>query len=1060
MFVHRLKLRAPQLLPLWIERDEIERRFHAGIRVFSIVAAAGFGKTVSAAQLYAAFEGPKFWYSLDLSDGDLAVFAMHLEAMVEGVAGVREFGGEAWRQGSPREVGANFAERLAEISPPPLVVFDDVHAIADTRAALTLATLLERGVRAGVSFVLAGRSMPVSLHQIAASAQYASVLANDLAFAPDEARRYFLRAGRARVPNPATGALLRMAEGWPAGLALIASRSTAAGAATAMHAPHGDETRRLLFDYLATEVLAALGERERRLLLNTSILEDLDASLCDVLLGTEDAREILASLAARGLFVTRRGEDAFSCHQLFREFLLDHLKAVAGGAGVALLHRRAARALEAAGERPASIGHLVRAGDLDEAATALEQTARAMLQEGLISSVSRILDALGPGRIDASPLLMTALGRVQRERNLWDDALRSLECAMTLARARREHDVYADALRFWSPMIASRGELDRLQASLYEALTLAPPVSETTATALRVTLGSVFLERGRFDEALAVFREVMPIVINRGDQHTHGVLLNNMAVSHQRRGDPYASIPSYERALKVKYAGGQRISALATLANLALARRVVGELDEAERLVDELLAQAQDVGTSAVLAHGLELQGGIRFDRGDVSGAEAAYNAALATIDTADVLERPDIVYGLARCAAASGRFELALDRCTEAVTAMRAVGRTEECAPAEILRAAALAALGDPAGALGVLRGARALTAAGSDDVNSATCALEAAEVALRIEPLLGAERPEAERIAREGLATAVGLIHERGYRFLLRTRAAAFVAVRPAFARFGIGASLFPETSAEPPAAPPLHIELFGGLRLERAGIPVPEGAWKRRKARDIFTQLVSLRGRSIPRARLVDLYWPDVEADAGHDNLRVTITAIRKAAGDVVKFHVNGYRFVAPAGTFVDVERFEDDVERGRAAIGRGDPASAVPAFRAAVRRYTGDFLDGMDDGNWQWQERERLRAAYLEALRHLARSGDVERADRRAMVDRILAAAPFDLDAIRLRLDDLVDRGRVDEARREYAAWRARYQVTIGAEAALIWRPARRDPAVRDLLPSTGRMTLRP
>ena len=1054
MFVHRLKLRAPQLLPLWIERDEIERRFHPGVRVFSIVAAAGFGKTVSAARLFANFDGQKFWYSLDPSDGDLAVFAMHLEAMLDGVAGVREFGGESWRQGVPREVGANFAERLADVSPPLLVVFDDVHAIAESRAAAALAAIVERGIRAGVTFVLAGRSMPVALHQVAATAQYASVKSGDLAFGAEESKRYFERVGRASVSNPATDALLRMAEGWPAGLALIASSS--ASDTTGLRARHGDETRTMLFDYLATEVLASLADRERRLLLNTSVLDELIASHCDAVLDTHDANEILSSMSARGLFVTRRGDDAYSCHQLFREFLLDHLTVVVGNGGVAALHRRAARVLEVAGERTASIAHLVSAGDLDEAAVRLEETSLAMLQEGLISTVSKMLDALGPKRIDDSPLLLMALGRVYRERNMHDDALRALERSMTLARARKEHDVYAVALRLCAPIIASRGELDRLQSAVIEALSLSPAASPVVALSLRVTLGAVFLERGQHDEALALYREVMPQIIAYGDNAAHGLLLNNVAVAHHRRGDPYASIPSYERALKVKYAGGQRVSALATLANLALARRVIGDVDEADRLVEQLLVEAHDVGTSAIIAHGREIQGGLRFDRGDIAGAEAAYNAALATVDVADTLERPDILYGLGRCAFARGQYEVALGRCDEAITAMKGASRIEELAPAEVLRGASLAELGHPVAALESIAFALSHIANARDHVARATASLEAAVVALRIEGPLGQRGEEAASLARETLATTIAMIHERGYRFLLRTRADAFAAVRPALVRFGLGGTLFPAiAAAEPAVEPTLRVELFGGLRIEAAGQPIPDAAWKRRKARDIFAQLVSLRGRSVPRTRLVDLYWPDVEADAGHDNLRVTITAIRKAVGDVVKFSVNGYRFVAPEGTYVDVSAFDEEIEAGQAAAGRDDTRAAVAAYRSAIRRYTGDFLDGMDDGNWQWQERERLRAAYLEALRYLLRSRAVDADERRAMLDRILATAPFDLDAVRVRLDDLVERGRVDEARREYAAWRARYQATVGTESALLWQPV-----VRELSPAPRTIGARP
>jgi ATP/maltotriose-dependent transcriptional regulator MalT len=79
MFVHRLKLQAPLPLPTWIERPMVARKLGPAGGVYSIVAGPGYGKTVLAAQMFEAWSGPKLWYSLDLADADLAVFAAHFD---------------------------------------------------------------------------------------------------------------------------------------------------------------------------------------------------------------------------------------------------------------------------------------------------------------------------------------------------------------------------------------------------------------------------------------------------------------------------------------------------------------------------------------------------------------------------------------------------------------------------------------------------------------------------------------------------------------------------------------------------------------------------------------------------------------------------------------------------------------------------------------------------------------------------------------------------------------------------------------------------------------------
>jgi two-component SAPR family response regulator len=107
--------------------------------------------------------------------------------------------------------------------------------------------------------------------------------------------------------------------------------------------------------------------------------------------------------------------------------------------------------------------------------------------------------------------------------------------------------------------------------------------------------------------------------------------------------------------------------------------------------------------------------------------------------------------------------------------------------------------------------------------------------------------------------------------------------------------------------------------------------------------------------------------------------------------------------------------------------------------AVELYRGEYLEGFADAGWQWRERERLRADCLEALRWLARdreaAGDATGA--RIVVEKLLEVSPFDLDAVRTRLEALVLECRGDEAVRDYAEWRSRYKQTVGAEAPTVW-----------------------
>ncbi|MBD5653682.1 MAG: hypothetical protein IAI50_00695, partial [Candidatus Eremiobacteraeota bacterium] len=1039
MFVHRLKLRPPQPSPSWIERPNVEARLGESKRVFSIVAGPGYGKTVLAARIYDAFRGPKLWYSLDATDADLSVFAAHLETMIRSLEAVGPFPGETWRLGSPKEVGSLFADLLGNVMPAPLVVFDDVNALEDSRSLAALAELVERAARANVAFVLCGRSMPLALHAVAASGRLATAGATDLAFNEAESRTYLSRATNLGDDPFALDRLARRAEGWPAGLALVASTATALGREDdpASHGARDEETRRLLFDYLAAEVLDGLDVRERAFLLETSILDELDREACDAVTESADAGRLLPELARRGLFIARRSEDAYTVHQLFREFLCHTLERERPQADLAVLHQRAATTCSRRGDQPGEIAHLLDAGDSEGAASALESAAVSMLASGLLARVESFLRRIGRERIDDSPALLIALGRLEQLRGDWDPALASLERAMRTAREREQYDELAEAIRISSPILAARGEFERLRGLLERTLSLGPRLSEASRNALSVTLGGVLLESNRFDEALAVYSEIMPAVVMRGDLALQGMVLHNTASAHVRRGDPYAGLAMFERALKVKRSAGQRVSSLLTLGSLIFVMRLVGDLDEAERLAQKLLEDARDIGNANILAHAHENEGSLKLLRGDFGGAAQTFRDGQRTCDPADVLVLPDILHGLAQAALGLGNIAEADECCAKALGLIRDSASRQQVASVLVTRVEC--AIADRAQQRAFRLAIEALGAAGQgpDAVATASTNLDLAAALVRLAPALEtSDRDAADRYAAAAAATAVALLHQRDYRFLLRTKARAFAALGEALRRWKIGQGLVPDA---PPVAEHLRIEFLGGLRVYVGARELPADAWKRRKARDIFAYLVSLRGRSVARARLIDTYWPEVDADAAHDNLRVTISAIRKAVGDVVKFEANGYRFVAPPGATVDTALFDERVEAARQALAHGIPEHARRSYAAAVELYRGEFLDGIEDGGWQWRERERLRAACLEALRWLAAEARTDGASRHQVLDRLLEIAPFDIDAVRRRLDLMVADRRIAEARRDYDEWRGRYVSVVGADPPDVWQP---------------------
>jgi DNA-binding SARP family transcriptional activator len=581
--------------------------------------------------------------------------------------------------------------------------------------------------------------------------------------------------------------------------------------------------------------------------------------------------------------------------------------------------------------------------------------------------------------------------------------------------------------------------MQRLESMLNEALSLGAHLPESSVTSLRMTLAAVQLESDRLDEALSMYREITPKLVARGDLAGQGLVLHNVAVAHLRRGELYAGLSTYERALKFKEDAGHRASVLHTLGDIVYVKTIIGDLEEAERLVRRLVDQATDLGRAATIARAHEQLGAIALLRGDIKAAAQAYRAAQAACDPSDVRILPDIEHGLAQCELHNGNVKQAEFLVARAAAAYRSAGRLQQLAPLLLTQARCALHGNDYAAAARFTLEAIQAAGRGSDLLLECTAALDAADVLMSCAAKArGGDITLWESSAKAAAARSVALIHERDYRFLLRTRAETFARLRPQLRRWGIGETLLPSDQAAE-LIESMRIEMFGTFAVHVNGRRVGPDAWKRRKAPELFAFLLSQHGRAVPRSKLIDLFWPDSEADAAHDNLRVTVTAIRKAVGDVVRYESNAYRFEAPPDVFIDTERFDAHVAKAREADTGGDVAATRREYAAAIELYRGEYLEGFPDTGWQWRERERFRADTLESLRWLARDSEAagHAASARHFVERLLEVSPFDLEAVRMRLDSLARENRMNEAIRAYAVWRSRYRQAVGAEPPAVW-----------------------
>src|SRR5690348_16996171 len=181
------------------------------------------------------------------------------------------------------------------------LVIDDVHELGSAEALRQLELLLMRAPPE-LRFVLATRhDLRLGLHRLRLEGELTEIRAAHLRFSLADARELFAAAG-VELPGSALEVLHARTEGWAAGLRL-AALSLAGHPDPERFAAEFSGSERTVAEYLLAEVLERQSEEVRRLLLRTSILEQVNGELADALTGDEGGERVLQELQAANAFV-------------------------------------------------------------------------------------------------------------------------------------------------------------------------------------------------------------------------------------------------------------------------------------------------------------------------------------------------------------------------------------------------------------------------------------------------------------------------------------------------------------------------------------------------------------------------------------------------------------------------------------------------------------------------------------------------------------------------------------------------------------------------------------
>jgi LuxR family transcriptional regulator, maltose regulon positive regulatory protein len=285
---------------------------------------------------------------------------------------------------------------LADARSGITLVVDDLHELNSPDAVAQLTRLLTSLPPNGHAILATRRGLRLRLHQLRLAGELAEIRAADLRFTERETRELLDASGIA-LSEAGAAMLHQRTEGWAAGLRL-AALSLAGHPDPERFVAEFSGSDRMVTEYLLAEMLDRQPADVQDLLLRTSLLDQVNSDLADVLTGRPGSERILLELEdANGFVVSLDPERTrFRYHHMFADLLRLELRRTLPEE-VPELHRRAAEWCTRHGEVAEAVRHIQAAGDWQGAARLLADHSFSLTLDGQVQTMQALLRAFPPG---------------------------------------------------------------------------------------------------------------------------------------------------------------------------------------------------------------------------------------------------------------------------------------------------------------------------------------------------------------------------------------------------------------------------------------------------------------------------------------------------------------------------------------------------------------------------------------------------------------------------------------------------------------------------------------
>jgi len=949
-----------------------------------IKAGPGYGKSTSLGFYFKNFAKNFYWFNITGEDNELFNFIYDLIYSVR--ISRSDFGNSILRLLDETEslrdnwvhIINMFINALWELHGEEkediYLIIEDLHRVQEQPEIIDVIIYIVNNLPPGIHLVVTSRTVSTSFpwQQWKLKGKVNTLSEEDLAFGEDEILDFFAIRRGCKLEPHVIKLLMEKTEGWAIALEML-SESFDMEKIEDLDEEISDNAQEL-FAFLAIDVLDKQEKEIRDFLLNCSILNYLNESICAHLMGPKGP-ELMKQVIKKELFIYDYGKANYRFHSLFKDFLL-HV-AMEENYPIRQLHTKAARYFMDGEHYEEAINHLIKAGEFSEAVSLIIKVSPGLVEGARFNTLLYWLKRIPEDIYNLNPWLYVILGDIHRLTSEFHIALNLYEKAEKL---RFQNIFTSEVLQRKALVYLDTVQPSRAEPLLEKALELKENLNERDKAGILALIAENNLNCGKIPEVLAT----------REKAHSWGIELpaNLIARLYLRTGRLTEAVRFLEEHEKLEKPATKLSpkSHRETKLVLSILHSLLGkDCYAGYALAREGLVRSQQIGSPFTECVAAARMGHTYQIRDNLDKAIEWY---LRAIEIAEELKVPrgkgEPMWGLCMAYGYRGQWELAFRYGEEGRKICLEVRDYWLVALTNVSLGIGSFTTGNYEAALNYIEEGKKLAEQCQDPFVTTVGKLW--------ECLVYWKMKDKKKLKRS-VERLFAAIKEYNYGFLLTEktlwspRDPATIQAMLCFYKESLGSKdSMPDeinlylrckrTDYHPGYS--LYFKTLGEFKVWRGSEEIKIEDWSRDKARKLMQILVGHRGQYVRSEQLVDWLWPDKSREQGKQNLKVIINTLNRILEPerqgqnpfFLERNAMGYGIVNKDNYRVDAEIFAARVHLGLNYLKQNDMILAREVLEEALSLYEGDYLPEMNYEEWVIPEQEAMRKLYMEAAEKLA------------------------------------------------------------------------------------------